>query len=48
MAEGENNYQSIQSTGPMSRQGSIFYDAPETLNAVFLNENKNELEKMVS
>jgi hypothetical protein len=31
----------------MSRHGSIFYDAPEALNALFLDENKDELGKMV-
>ena len=31
----------------MSRQGSIFYDAPEAINALFLNENKDDLGKLV-
>jgi hypothetical protein len=32
----------------MSRHGSIFYDAPEALSAILLNEDKDEIEKMVS
>jgi hypothetical protein len=31
----------------MSRHGSIFYDAPEALSALLLNEDKDEIEKMV-
>lgn len=31
----------------MSRHGSIFYDAPEALNSLLLNEDKDEIEKMV-
>jgi hypothetical protein len=32
----------------MSRHGSIFYDAPEALSVLMLNEDKDEIEKMVS
>ena len=32
----------------MSRHGSIFYDAPEALSALMLNEEKDEIEKMVN
>ena len=40
---------SISSTSTtMSRHGSIFYDAPEALSALLLNEDKDETEKMVS
>ena len=31
----------------MSRHGSIFYDAPEALSCLILNEDKEEIEKMV-
>jgi hypothetical protein len=31
----------------MSRHGSIFYDAPEALSVLLLNEDKDEIEKMV-
>jgi hypothetical protein len=31
----------------MSRHGSIFYDAPEALSVLILNEDKDEIEKMV-
>ena len=31
----------------MSRQGSIFYDAPEPLGALAISEEKDELGKMV-
>lgn len=42
-----NTLQSISSTSTtMSRHGSIFYDAPEAL--ILLNEDKDEIEKMVS
>lgn len=40
--------QSISSTSTtMSRHGSIFYDAPEALSCLLLNEDKEEIEKMV-
>jgi len=39
--------QSISSTSTtMSRHGSIFYDAPEALSCLLLNEDKEEIEKM--
>ncbi|CAF0874345.1 unnamed protein product [Adineta ricciae] len=42
-----NTLQSISSTSTtMSRHGSIFYDAPEALSALMLNEEKDEIEKM--
>ena len=31
----------------MSRHGSIFYDAPEALSSLILNEYKDENDKMV-
>jgi hypothetical protein len=31
----------------MSRHGSIFYDAPEALNALNINEEKDEMGKIV-
>jgi hypothetical protein len=31
----------------MSRQGSIFYDAPEALSALSINNEKDELAKLV-
>jgi hypothetical protein len=31
----------------MSRHGSIFYDAPEALSSLILNEDKDENDKMV-
>jgi hypothetical protein len=44
-----NTLQSVSSTSTtMSRHGSIFYDAPEAVNAILLNEDKDEIEKMVS
>jgi hypothetical protein len=44
-----NTLQSISSTSTtMSRHGSIFYDAPEALSVLILNEDKDEIEKMVS
>lgn len=43
-----NTLQSIASNSTtMSRHGSIFYDAPEALSALLLNEDKDEIEKMV-
>ena len=43
-----NTLQSISSnTTTMSRHGSIFYDAPEALSVLLLNEDKDEIEKMV-
>lgn len=43
-----NTLQSRSSTSTtMSRHGSIFYDAPEALSALLLNEDKDEIEKMV-
>jgi hypothetical protein len=42
-----NTLQSVSSTSTtMSRHGSIFYDAPEAVNAILLNEDKDEIEKM--
>ncbi|UJR21278.1 hypothetical protein I4U23_024370 [Adineta vaga] len=42
-----NTLQSISSTSTtMSRHGSIFYDAPEALSVLMLNEEKDEIEKM--
>lgn len=32
----------------MSRQGSVFYDAPEALGALAINDEKDELAKMVA
>lgn len=32
----------------MSRQGSVFYDAPEALGGLAINEEKDELGKMVA
>lgn len=32
----------------MSRQGSIFYDAPEALGAFAISEEKDDMGKMVS
>jgi hypothetical protein len=44
-----NTLQSISSTSTtMSRHGSIFYDAPEALSVILLNEDKDEIDKMVS
>ncbi|CAF3381753.1 unnamed protein product [Rotaria sp. Silwood1] len=44
-----NTLQSISSTSTtMSRHESIFYDAPEALSVLLLNEDKDEIEKMVS
>jgi hypothetical protein len=31
----------------MSRQGSIFYDAPEALGALPINDDKDDMEKVV-
>lgn len=43
-----NTLQSISSNATtMSRHGSIFYDAPEALSVLILNEDKDEIEKMV-
>ncbi|CAF1461107.1 unnamed protein product [Adineta steineri] len=42
-----NTLQSISSSSTtMSRHGSIFYDAPEALSCLILNEDKDEIEKM--
>ncbi|CAF0976428.1 unnamed protein product [Rotaria sp. Silwood1] len=42
-----NTLQSISSTSTtMSRHESIFYDAPEALSVLLLNEDKDEIEKM--
>ncbi|CAF0929211.1 unnamed protein product [Adineta ricciae] len=45
-SEGEHGYHSISSRATISREGSIFYDAPEALNAILLNDNKDEIEKL--
>ena len=43
-----NTLQSISSTSTtISRHGSIFYDAPEALSMLVLNEDKDDIEKMV-
>jgi hypothetical protein len=42
--DSENIYQSISSTGTMSRQGSIFYDASEALG---INDEKDDMGKVV-
>ncbi|CAF5123966.1 unnamed protein product, partial [Rotaria magnacalcarata] len=42
-----NTLQSISSgSTTMSRHESIFYDAPEVLSVLLLNEDKDEIEKM--
>jgi hypothetical protein len=46
--EPSNTLQSRSSTSTtMSRHESIFYDAPEALSILLLNEDKDEIEKMV-
>ncbi|CAF0745509.1 unnamed protein product [Adineta steineri] len=44
-AENEHIYHSISSTRTMSREGSIFYDAPEALN-IYLDETKDDMGKI--
>jgi hypothetical protein len=48
MGESENIYQSISSTRSMSRHDSIFYDALEPLATFILNEDKDEIGKLVN
>ncbi|UJR28181.1 hypothetical protein I4U23_009433 [Adineta vaga] len=46
MSEGEYGYNSISSRATLSREGSIFYDAPEALNSISLDGNKDEMGKL--
>ncbi|CAF3523770.1 unnamed protein product [Rotaria sordida] len=46
MRDNDNIYHSMSPTTPVSRQGSIFYDALEAHSALMLNDDKDELGKL--